>query len=111
MDPLVSGSLYDLTYVQQSGNNQWYQWKMTAVFLEHRTNDFSGDECYFSLRPLAGTTDVPSICIHDVRVVLKDAGGRDVQPWQVNLPKRLKGAVPGPSDINKRTLEFQESWK
>lgn len=110
MDPFVPGSLYDIDYVQQSGNNQWYQWKMTAVFLEHRANDFSGDECYFSLRPLAGTTGVPTDCVRDTRVVLKAAGARDVQPWQINLPKRLKGAVPGPNAISNRTLEFRESW-
>lgn len=109
MDPFVPGSLYDITYVLQSGNGRWYQWQMTAVFLHHK-QDAVTDICEFSLRPKMGTTSFSTEYVQDVRLIKKDAGARTVEPWRINLPKRLVGAVPGPSDINRRTLEFRESW-
>ena len=109
LDPLVPGSLYELTYIQPSGNGRWYQWQMRAVFL-YRTHDEHVDDCVFSLRPRALTIWLPTERLHDVKCVKRDAGARNVQAKHIVLPKRLKGAVPGPSVLNKRKIVFQESW-
>jgi hypothetical protein len=100
MDRFETGWLYEVTYVLQSGNYQWYQWKMTAVYVAcNRDHDY----LTFSLRPLAGSTEIATKCIQDSRRI-KRVGAREATPTDVKLPKRLPGSVPGPSAVNIRQV-------
>lgn len=83
----VPGKTYKVGYKQQSGNNRWYEWEMTAQFLhlgEH-------DRMYFSGRPAWGTSylDPQSPIIRAEQVA---DGVR-------KRPRRLVGAVEAPHGL------------
>ena len=103
MDSLRIGTLYKLLYVQQSGNGQWYQWQMKAVYLGYNRDRKS---LIFSLRPQAGTTEINREYVHDVTAI-KSVYARETVASDVALPKRFVGAVPPPSAINRRQLSYE----
>jgi hypothetical protein len=102
MDRLIEGHLVEVTYLKQNGNNQWFQWKMTAVYIGRQATDYRDDRL-FSLRPVLGSTSIESKCIMDVKFK-KQVRARNTTRGDIVLPRRLPGRVPGPSEINKRTL-------
>lgn len=109
MAPLVPGSLYEVTYKSQSGNYRWYRWRMTAVFLDHQTNQWQ-DECIFSLRPRAGSTALTSAHIEEVRLLRKNAGARDVTAREIHLPMQSKSSCSEPTHSGSEHLRFLEDW-
>jgi hypothetical protein len=84
---LVQGQKYKVTYRQQSGNYRWYEWSMTAQFLGFQSEG-RGSEVVttWSLRPLAGTTELP----------MRDIISAIPQYGPVKMPKRKPGAVAAP---------------
>jgi hypothetical protein len=52
---IETGNLYKITYLAQSGNGRWQRKVMTAVYLGYNPR---GETLAFSLRPVAGTTEL-----------------------------------------------------
>jgi hypothetical protein len=73
---LTPSTCYTVRYKQQSGNYQWYEWEMTAVYL----CDSAMGEHMFSLRPKAGTG---SIRIGDVLSAVPADRSRIALPTRV----------------------------
>lgn len=96
---IETGNLYKITYLAQSGNGRWQRKEMTAVYLGYNPR---AETLAFSLRPLAGTTELSTrhnpiegveLVVENVSKKYRD-GVRD-ERLPVKRPKSL-GYVPKP---------------
>lgn len=82
---MIEGKTYKIEFKQQSGNNRWYRWEMSATYLgQSRQQYHLGGDSLFSLRPLAGTTRLPTENIFSTE---------EVPHHQHKMPKRFPGAI------------------
>lgn len=95
VNKLHQGDLCEITYKTQSGNNRWYLWDATAVFLDQ--DPHFGGMTSWSLRPHSGTMLVPTPHLVKIHLVASNAERQARRgDERAKLPKRRKGAIEGP---------------
>lgn len=57
-DDMQPGAMYVVRYLHTNGNNRKVERTMRAAFVAYRSDEYRR-EAVFSLRPLAGTTEIP----------------------------------------------------
>jgi hypothetical protein len=57
-DHMEKGAMYVVRYLHTNGNNRKVERTMRACFLGYKRDEYR-NEAVFSLRPLAGTTEIP----------------------------------------------------
>lgn len=92
---LVEGDVYLFKYEYKSGNGRMVKYEMAARFVVRQKISPIREQLVLSLRPLAGTQNMPVEWITDIK-----------EATQVRMPERQKPSNDGPQGL-KDMLRFR----